>query len=245
MQKIPLITSNKYMYHIVKNMEDYIPRVIDNELEFYIDTFGAVLLRGPKWCGKTTTAQNIAASVIKMQDPSRSKDYIKAAETDTSLILKGKQPRLIDEWQVAPSIWDAIRTKVDDNKKSGQYILTGARLPAEDTVQHSGAGRIGILDMYPMSLYESGDSSGKISLRGIFEGKFTDGLTSELTVEKLAYCLCRGGWPANIGLDYRKCAVRIKSYLDLIYESDDISLKKYAKDPAAAKEILRSIISQL
>ena len=221
-------------------MEGYIPRVIDEELDFYLDTFGAVLLRGPKWCGKTTTASKSAASVIKMQDTKKSRDYMAAAEADVSLILDGEQPRLIDEWQVAPSIWDAVRSSVDDDKRNGQFILTGSRLPAEDSILHSGAGRIGLLEMYPMSLYESGDSNGKVSLEGLFQGRFEGGSKSDLTVKDLADCLCRGGWPANIGLDYRKCAVRIRSYLDLIYESDDISLKKYAKDPSTAKEIMRS-----
>lgn len=215
-------------------------RIIDDELEFYLDTFGAVLLRGPKWCGKTTTASNIAASIIKMQDPKRSKDYIAAAEADVSLILEGEQPRLIDEWQVSPAIWDAVRSNVDDDKRNGQFILTGSRIPPENSIQHSGAGRIGVLDMYPMSLYESKDSSGKISLESLFNGDFQSGVKSDLSVRKIAECLCRGGWPANMGLDYRKCAIRIRSYLDLIYESDDISLKKYAKDPSVAREIIKS-----
>ena len=221
-------------------MEGYIPRIIDEELQLYLDTFGAVLLRGPKWCGKTTTASNMASSIIKMQDPSKSKDYIAAAETDVSLILNGEQPRLIDEWQVAPEIWDAVRNDVDEYNANGQYILTGSRLPPEGSIQHSGAGRIGVLDMYPMSLFESGDSNGKVSLKDLFDGKFENGAASDLSVKKLAECLCRGGWPSNIGLEYRKCALKIRSYLDLIYESDDISLKKYAKDPSITKEIIRS-----
>lgn len=221
-------------------MEGYIPRIIDDELEFYLDTFGAVLLRGPKWCGKTTTASNIAASIIKMQDPKKSKDYIAAAEADVSLILDGEQPRLIDEWQVSPAIWDAVRSNVDEDARNGQFILTGSRIPYENSTQHSGAGRIGVLDMYPMSLYESKDSSGKISLKSLFNGDFQSGVKSDLSVKKIAERLCRGGWPANMGLNYRKCAIRIRSYLDLIYESDDISLKKYAKDPTTAKEIIRS-----
>ena len=221
-------------------MDGYIPRIIDSELEFYLDTFGAVLLRGPKWCGKTTTASNIAASVIKMQDPKKSRDYIAAAETDVSLILDGEQPRLIGEWQVSPDIWDAVRSSVDEDGRNGQYILTGSRIPSENSTQHSGAGRIGVLDMYPMSLFESKDSNGKVSLKSLFDEEFQSGAKSDLSVKRIAECLCRGGWPANIGLDYRKCAIRIKSYLDLIYGSDDISLKKYAKDPATAKEIIRS-----
>ena len=228
------------MFFDIEYVENYIPRIIDDELQFYLDTFGAVLLRGPKWCGKTTTAENCAASSIKMQDPKHSKDYIAAANTDVTLILRGEKPRLIDEWQVVPAVWDAIRSEVDTDGSHGQYILTGSRLPGEGVVEHSGSGRIGILNMLPMSLYESGESNGKISLKGLFDGKFEAGIKTDLTVEKLAESLCRGGWPANIGLDYRKCAARLRSYLDLIYESDDITLKKYAKDPNTAKEIIRS-----
>ena len=221
-------------------MEGYIPRIIDEELDFYLSTFGAVLLRGPKWCGKTTSAENRSVSSIKMQDPEKSKDYRAAADADVSLILRGENPRLIDEWQTAPVIWDAVRSYVDSNKECGQFILTGSRVPPEGAVDHSGSGRIGVLDMYPMSLYETGDSNGKISLRGLFEGRFENGAKTDLTVQRIAECLCRGGWPANIGLDYRRCAIRIRSYLDLIYESDDMTLKKYAKDPSTAKEIIRA-----
>lgn len=228
------------MYYNIWHVEKYIPRIIDEELRFYLDTFAAVLLRGPKWCGKTTSAENCVASSIKMQDPKQSKDYVAAANTDVTLILRGEKPRLIDEWQVVPAVWDAVRSEVDSDNSCGQYILTGSRLPGEGVVEHSGSGRIGVLNMLPMSLYESGESNGKVSIKDLFEGKFEAGVKTDLTVRKLAESLCRGGWPANIGLDYRKCAVRLRSYLDLIYESDDISLKKYAKDPATAKEIIRS-----
>jgi len=220
---------------------DYIRRIVDNKLSFYLETFGAVLLRGPKWCGKTTTAEQHAKSIIKMQDKKKSKEYILAAQTDISLILNGEQPRLIDEWQVEPSIWDAVRTSVDEEHKKGMYILTGSRVPAENSYQHSGAGRIGTLFMYPMSLYESGDSNGRISLADLFDRKTRiDGIDTDLTIQKLAEALCRGGWPDNVGEEYRKCAIKLRSYLDLIYESDDLSLKKYAKKVEVAKNIVRS-----
>jgi uncharacterized protein len=219
----------------------YINRILDEQLSFYLETFGAVLLRGPKWCGKTTTAERKAKSVIKMQDKKRSKDYILAAQTDLSIILNGESPRLIDEWQVEPSIWDAVRTSVDEEKKKGMYILTGSRVPAENSYQHSGAGRIGKLIMYTMSLFESGDSNGSISLKDLFDCKSKiDGIESQLTIPKLVDALCRGGWPDNQGDDYKKCALKLRSYLDLIYESDDLSLKKYAKNVDVAKNIVRS-----
>ena len=219
----------------------YLKRTVDEQLSFYLETFGAVLIRGPKWCGKTTTCEQVAKSVIKMQDSKKSKDYLLAADTNISLILEGAPPRLIDEWQVAPGIWDAVRTDVDEKRKPGQYILTGSRVPPENSCLHSGAGRIGTLFMYPMSLQESQDSEGSISLEALFnQTQQVDGQKSKLTIRDLAYCLCRGGWPDNIGLEYRKCALKLRSYLDLIYESDDLSLKKYAKNVDVAKAIVRS-----
>lgn len=221
-------------------MEEYLQRIVDDDLEFYLDTFGAVLLRGPKWCGKTTTAEMKAKSVIKLQDPRKINQYKKAASVSISNILDGEHPRLIDEWQVMPEIWDAVRSEVDEFSETGMFLLTGSRVPPEGSTHHSGAGRIGVLNMYPMSLFESRDSNGQISLKSLFEGTCDMGAESSLTVDRLAYCLCRGGWPSNIGQDYLKCATKLRSYLDLIYEGDDLSLKKYAKDPDLAKEIVRS-----
>jgi len=222
-------------------MTEYMRRILDDELDLYLDTFGAVLIKGPKWCGKTTTAEMHAKSVIKMQDPEKSDSYIAAAETNVSLILNGENPRLIDEWQVAPRIWDAVRTDVDEKEHMGMYMLTGSKVPPEDSYMHSGAGRIGTLFMYPMSLFESGDSDGTVSLERMFSGtEDLIGKSSPISIADLAYCICRGGWPANIGLEYRKCALRIRSYLNAIYESDDLTLKKYTKDPDSARNIMRS-----
>ena len=221
-------------------MAEYLKRILDDELDFYLDTFGAVLLRGPKWCGKTTTAERHAKSTVKMLEYGKTDERIKMANTDIGLILDGEQPRLIDEWQVAPAIWDNVRSLVDSDNTPGQFILTGSRIPAENSHRHSGAGRFGVLNMYPMSLFESRDSNGKISLKRMMDGAEIDACKSPLTVKHAAECLCRGGWPANLGMDCRKYSVKLKSYMDLIYESDDISLKKYAKDVNVAKEIVRS-----
>ncbi len=139
-----------------------------------------------------------------------------------------------------PAIWDAVRSSVDRDGKDGQFILTGSRVPSEGLIGHSGAGRIGVLNMYPMSLFESGDSNGTVSLKALFDGEFRNGAKSDLTVRKIAECLCRGGWPANMGRDYRRCAAKIQSYMDLIFESDDVCLRKYAKNPAVIKEIVRA-----
>lgn len=219
----------------------YLKRIIDKELEFYLETFGAVLIRGPKWCGKTTTAEMQAKSIIKMQDKNKSKSYIEAANTNVSLILEGDYPRLIDEWQVAPILWDAIRVTVDEEEQPGMFLLTGSRVPDEGTIAHSGAGRIGILNMHTMSSFESGDSNGLISLEKIFDkNEIIDGKKSDKSLKDIAYFICRGGWPANIGLKYQKCALKLRSYLDLIYQSDDLQLKKYAKNIEVAKEIITS-----
>lgn len=220
---------------------NYLNRLVDEQIEFYLDTFGAVLIRGPKWCGKTTSAEIHAKSVIKMQDKNKSKSYIDAANTNVSLILDGEYPRLIDEWQVAPVLWDAIRVLVDEKSTSGMFLLTGSRIPVEGTTLHSGAGRIGVLNMYTMSSYEAGDSNGSISLEKMFNKKeIIDGKLSNKSLKDIAYFICRGGWPDNIGLEYKKCAIKLKSYLELIYESDDMSLNRYAKNIDVAKEIITS-----
>ncbi len=221
-------------------MAEYLERIIDEGLDFYLDTFGAVLIRGPKWCGKTTTAKRHAKSLIKMQDAENSMSYKTAANYNVSLILKGETPRLIDEWQTVPEVWDAIRSSIDDDSTAGRFILTGSRTPSEGSIQHSGAGRFGVLDMYPMTLYESKDSNGSVSLSGLFDGKAISESTSQLTIDGIVSCICRGGWPANLGLDYQKYSIRLRSYLDLIYDSDDIYLKKYAKSPSVVKDIVRS-----
>ncbi len=221
-------------------MGEYLRRVVDDDLDFYLDTFGAVLLHGPKWCGKTATAEMKAKSMIKLQDPRKIDQYKKAAGVSISNILDGEHPRLIDEWQVMPEIWDAVRSEADEFSETGMFLLTGSRVPPKEPTHHSGAGRIGVLDMYPMSLFESGDSNGRISLKSLFEGTCDMGAESSLTVEQLAYCLCRGGWPSNVRVDYRKCVANIRCHLGRIYESDDLPLKKYAKDPELAKAVVRS-----
>ncbi len=146
----------------------YMPRILDSVLEDYLDTFGAVHIKGPKWCGKTTTASQKAKSIIKLQDPNLSEEYIKRADISFSLLLEGKTPRLIDEWQTIPKIWDAVRNEVDSRQEKGIFILTGSVVPSKDATLHSGIGRIATLIMRPMSLYESQESSGTISLTSLF-----------------------------------------------------------------------------
>ena len=160
----------------------YYRRLLDDKLDIYIQTFGAVLLEGPKWCGKTTTASKHARSILKMQDPRQIKNNLLIAETAPDLLLEGEKPRLIDEWQVAPNIWDSVRVAVDETGESGQFILTGSATPLIEKTMHSGTGRIARILMRPMSLYESLDSSGSISLKELFERSKFQGSKSNLDI---------------------------------------------------------------
>ena len=177
---------------------EYLNRIADSELRLKLEAFGAVQIRGPKWCGKTTTAERQAKSVIKMQNPDTREGYLATARTKPSLLLKGDTPRLIDEWQVAPVLWDAVRNAVDERRKKGQFILTVSTVidDKEGDIKHSGTGRISSMEMYPMSLFESLESNGSISLRRMFDDATydIDGAMSPLSVEMLIFAACRGGW---------------------------------------------------
>ena len=178
----------------------YLPRIADNILKERLEVFGAVLIEGPKWTGKTTTAQQQAQSILKLQDPDRREENLVTATTMPSLLLKGKQPRLIDEWQDAPTLWDAVRIAVDNSGgKPGQYILTGSNTVDKEKIYHSGTGRISRMKMYPMSLWESNDSSGEVSLKELFDNPNydIDGATSKLDIPSLIRVACRGGWPVS------------------------------------------------
>ena len=179
---------------------EYLNRIIDDTLSDYLEAFGAVLIEGPKWCGKTTSAETKAQSVIKMQDTDKREEYITTANTKPSLLLIGDTPRLIDEWQDAPVIWDAVRTMVDKRGVPGQFILTGSNAVDKKKILHSGTGRIARLKMLPMSLWETKESNGKISLSELFNNPNydIDGIKSDLSIELLIFASCRGGWPATI-----------------------------------------------
>src|SRR6056297_403476 len=173
-------------------MIKYLNRIIDTVLEQELKAFGAVLITGPKWCGKTTTAKRIANSVLYMQDPDRKSSYISLAELQPSLLLKGDNPRLIDEWQMAPQLWDAIRFDIDSRNKTELYILTGSSTIDEDKISHSGAGRISRIKMWTMSLYESLDSNGQVSLIDLFNAKHKIEGLSELEIKDIADLIVRG-----------------------------------------------------
>jgi hypothetical protein len=222
---------------------NYLHRIADKILNFRLEAFGAVQITGPKWCGKTTTAERCAASVIKMQDPDRREGYLATSRTKPSLLLKGDTPRLIDEWQVAPVIWDAVRHAVDERGEKGQFILTGSTVVDDAQIMHTGTGRSTRMAMYPMSLFESLESNGSISLRSLFDNPQydIDGETSQLTIERLIFAACRGGWPASLHDMSREAQLLIaKDYVDAICKEDISRVDKTKRNPALARLILRS-----
>lgn len=226
----------------------YLNRIADKTLDLRLEAFGAVQITGPKWCGKTTTAERRAASVIKMQDPDMREGYLATARTKPSLLLKGATPRLIDEWQVAPVLWDAVRHAVDERREKGQFILTGSTVIDDDDIMHSGTGRITKMSMYPMSLFESLESNGTISLRRLFDDPTydIDGQLSSLSIENLIFAACRGGWPA--ALDIKSNAAKLliaKDYADVICDEDISRIDKTRRNPTIARLILRSYARNL
>ncbi len=223
----------------------YLERIADNLLKLRLQAFGAVQIVGPKWCGKTTTALQQAKSVIKMQDPDKREGYFATARTKPSLLLKGDTPRLIDEWQVAPVLWDAVRNVVDERNQKGQFILTGSTVVEDEKgeVMHTGTGRISKMQMYPMSLFESNESTGAISLRELFENENLDidGVTSEMTVENLIFAACRGGWPASLDVSSTDAQLLIASdYVNAICDDDISRVDGVRRQASLARLVMRS-----
>ena len=222
---------------------EYYKRIIDSELKNHLDAMGAVLIIGPKWCGKTTTAMQEAKSVLRMQDPDKTEAYLATARTKPSLLLIGDTPRLIDEWQIAPVLWDAVRTVVDDRSAEGQFILTGSTTIDDSQIMHSGVGRISRLMMRPMSLYESRESNGKISIKSLFDNTNLniDGVKSDLSIERLIFSACRGGWPSTLGKKSDKASLFVaQSYVDTICEIDVSTVDGVKKDPKRVRALLQS-----
>jgi len=221
----------------------YYPRIVDKILEEQLQAVGAVLIAGPKWCGKTTTAQRQAKSVLKLQDPDKTKGYLATAEVKPSLLLQGDNPRLIDEWQMAPVLWDAVRNAVDERREEGLFILTGSTTVDDATIMHSGTGRISRMIMYPMSLYESNESNGRISLFDLFTNPDMDidGITTDLSVENLVFAACRGGWPVSLNKKSVKAALFIsESYVDNICSSDASTVDGIKRNPERVRAVLQS-----
>ena len=227
---------------MVKNMpKKYYTRIIENELDQMLGIFGAVLIEGPKWCGKTTTAGTRAASRLLLMDPSRNFENRLRAETDPALAVSGEVPRLIDEWQEVPPLWDAVRYKVDQTAEKGQFILTGSATPNHKGVLHSGAGRIAKLRMRPMSLYESGDSNGQVSLEKLCHGEITTAMTGEVDLTKLIELIIRGGWPGSLGLPLKQAMLLPAEYLNAVIDDDVYRIDGIRRDTQKMRLLLRSL----
>ena len=221
----------------------YLRRTADAVLELYLEAFGAILIEGPKWCGKTTTAEQVAKSVIKLQDPDMRNEYLATAETKPSLLLNGANPRLIDEWQDAPVLWDTVRTTVDNRRDQGLFILTGSNAVKKDKIRHSGNSRIAKMDMIPMSLWESQESNGKISLKELFDNPNIDidGIESDMTIEDLIFSACRGGWPGSLNIKTDRAKLLIaKNYVKTVCSEDINRVDGVQRDELLTKMILRS-----
>ena len=220
----------------------YKSRIVDKLVEKDLRIFGAICIEGPKWCGKTWTSFHHAKSEFFVGDPSGNFSNRMLAEVEPYTVLKGETPRLIDEWQEVPALWDATRTFVDKNGNKGQIILTGSSTPVNKGVLHSGTGRIKSIRMNTMSLYESGDSSGIISLKDLCENKFESKIFEETSLEKLAYLIVRGGWPGNININESDCDELALGYMENVAKTD---LKQLDKDidynEHKAKLILKSL----
>lgn len=222
---------------------EYFSRVSDQMLRDRLEAFGAVLIEGPKWTGKTTTAEQQAKSVIKMQDPDNALEYLATASSKPSLLLKGEHPRLIDEWQDAPVIWDAVRTSIDQSGGTpGLYILTGSNTVDNTQIRHTGTGRITRMMMYPMSLWESKDSTGEVSLQELFDNPNydIDGASSKLDIPELIRVACRGGWPAILQLSSKASMMIAKDYVKTVCNYDISAVDKKQRNPKIAMQIMRS-----
>ena len=221
-------------------MEKYIPRIIDKEIDDLLKIMGAVLIEGCKWCGKSTTGAKHAKSIIELQNPNNQEEYNQINNTKPSLFLNGDKPRMFDEWQMYPVIWDAIRTDVDHTGLKGQYILTGSARPQEGTTMHTGTGRISRVLMRPMSLYESGESTGEVSLMDLFNNLDTVG-ESKLSLEDIASIIVRGGWPAAINIK-EDIKYRIsKEYVKSLIHEEVKNIDGVERNPEKMQSVLRSL----
>lgn len=219
----------------------YRNRIADQLLKEQLEAAGAVLIQGAKWCGKTTTAVQQAKSIIYMNDPSQSANYMHLAETNISLLLEGDTPLLIDEWQLVPQLWDAARFTIDQRRKTGQFILTGSAVPVDRSkITHTGTGRFAWLTMRPMSLWESEESNGKVSLNSLFNGDMQDCRAPGYDLKRIAYLTCRGGWPSAMDLSEKASLKQAYNYLDAVSEQEISDVDGTRRDPMLTKRLLRS-----
>lgn len=221
--------------------QNYRPRIIDRQVEEYLSAFGAVCIEGPKWCGKTWTSSYHSKSEIYLGDPAGNFQNRQLAELSPALVLEGETPRLIDEWQEVPPLWDAVRYQVDQTARKGQFILTGSATPNHKGILHSGAGRIARLRMRTMSLWESGDSSGKVSLEQLCHGALTPTMTGEVDLKRLIGLIVRGGWPGSLGLPPEQAALLPAQYLDAVIDDDVYRIDGIRRDTQKMRLLLRSL----
>lgn len=222
-------------------MKKYKKRVADKILQKKLNAKGAVLIEGAKWCGKTTTASQIAKSILSMQNPEEKEQNIRLAELSPSRLLHGKTPRLIDEWQLAPKLWDAVRFEVDKRDEFNQFILTGSAVPADlKEITHTGTGRISRMLMRPMSLFESQESNGSVSLAELFSSKTNIDGENTIDIDELAFLICRGGWPKAIGLKQYIGLSQAIDYYDAVVNSDISRVDNIERNPERAKRLLRA-----
>ena len=222
-------------------MAGYKQRIADKLLERKLKGKGAVLIEGPKWCGKTTTAEQVAKSVLYMSDPEDMKANLAVADISPRKLLAGETPRLIDEWQIAPKLWDAIRFEVDHRENYGHFILTGSAVPPRtDEIFHSGTGRFAWLKMRPMSLYESCESTGGISLKALFSGLDSVIAENTLTLDDIAFLICRGGWPGTLGMEKDIALDQANDYYDAVVNSDISRVDGVSRDAERTKRLMRS-----
>lgn len=223
---------------MTKSIKDYRTRIIDSTIDDYLEICGAICIEGPKWCGKTMTSLYHSKSEFLIGDPTNNFSNRELAKINPSLVLEGDTPRAIDEWQEVPSIWDATRFEVDRRHKKGQFILTGSSTPRNKGILHSGTGRIVKLRMNTMSLFESGDSTGQVSLKELCEGKITPSLLKDVSLEKLAIYIVRGGWPENINVPKKKVHLLPKAYMQNVLEEDLHKLDDDAEYSSHKAELL-------
>lgn len=224
----------------VKTMEKYRKRIVDSLLDLKLQSFGGVLIVGPKGCGKTTSAKQKAKSIIEFQDEDNRDKYLSVAETMPSKLLIGENPRLFDEWQDAPKIWGAVRKSIDDRNESGLYILTGSSSKDVNT-PHTGTTRISTVKMYPMSLFESGESSGEVSLLRLFQTKSMEFVESKLTIDDLIFAICRGGWPRSLYNKTKESQLEIAN--DIFFQTcnrDISNIDGVRRNPKLAEKLLMS-----
>ena len=222
-------------------MKNYRKRIADDILKRKLEGKGAVLIEGPKWCGKTTTAEQLATSILYMDDPQKKEQNIAMSELNPKRLLKGSTPRLIDEWQLAPKLWDAIRFEVDHRDELGQFVLTGSAVPPDTKeISHSGTGRFTWLTMRPMSLFESGESTGSVSLKALFDGVTEIDGESSLSIDRLAFVICRGGWPQAIDMRDEIALDQAADYYNAVVHSDINRADNVQKNPERVRRLMRS-----